>query len=109
MNFLTGAFLFALLAAAGPTLIHLLNRRRHRTVEWAAMDFLREAIRRNKRLVELRDLLLLALRTAAVVLFVFAMAQPFWVSEGTGSYDGQPVHAVLVMDNSLSMGYTQLD
>ena len=27
------------IAAAGPVLIHLLNRRRFKTVTWAAMDF----------------------------------------------------------------------
>jgi hypothetical protein len=108
MSFLAGGFLVALVAAVGPLVIHFLNRRRHRTVEWAAMDFLREAIRRNKRLVEFRDLLLLALRTLAVILFVLAMARPYWVSDDD-RYEGQPVHAVLVVDNSLSMGYTQLD
>lgn len=109
MSFLTGSFLFAMVAAAGPALIHLLNRRRHRTVQWAAMDFLREAVRRNKKLIELRDILLLLLRTLAVALFVLAMAQPFWVSDGGGAYQGEPVHAVIVIDNSLSMGYEQLD
>ena len=165
MNFLTGAFLFAMVAAAGPTLIHLLNRRRHRTVHWAAMDFLREAIRRNKRIMELRDIVLLLLRTLAITLFVLAMAQPFVQSNGlwwtvvagfvvamvgvgsmifgsiaqrksgivtgtallaigiglfllaivqhdetvTASYSGEPVHAVIVVDNSLSMGYAELD
>ncbi len=108
MSFLAGGFLVAMVAALGPLVIHFLNRRRHRTVQWAAMDFLREAIRRNKRLVEFRDLLLLALRTLAVILFVLAMSRPYWVSDGE-RYEGQPVHAVLVVDNSLSMGYTQLD
>ncbi|MFP6658510.1 MAG: BatA domain-containing protein, partial [Pirellulales bacterium] len=70
MSFLATGFLVALVAAAGPLIIHLLNRRRHHTVQWAAMDFLREAIRRNKRIVEFRDVMLLLLRTAAVVLFV---------------------------------------
>ena len=110
MSFLSAPFLMALAAAAGPLLIHLINRRRHRTLEWAAMDFLREAIQRNRRLVELRDMVLLALRTLAVVFFVLALAQPRWSSEQRGANaTGEPVHAVLVMDNSLSMGYTQLD
>ena len=81
MSFLSTTFLFALAAAAGPILIHLLNRRRHRTVQWAAMDFLREAVRRNRRILEVRDLLLLLLRTLAVILFVLAMAQPYFESE----------------------------
>ena len=49
MSFVSAAFLSALIAVAGPLIIHLLNRRRFRTVEWAAMDFLRSAIRRSKR------------------------------------------------------------
>ena len=56
-------------AAAGPVLIHLLNRRRFKTVNWAAMDFLREALERNRKVLHLRDILLLALRVLAVVLF----------------------------------------
>ena len=37
-----------LAAAAGPVLIHLLNRRIFRQVDWAAMEFLLEASRRSK-------------------------------------------------------------
>ena len=43
--------LAALVAAAGPVLIHLLNRRRFRVVQWAAMDFLRQAVRRSRRIL----------------------------------------------------------
>jgi len=98
-----------LVAAAGPILIHLLNRRRPRVVEWAAMDFLREAIVRSYRIMQLRDLLLLALRTLSIVGFGVAMARPFLGSSATAVDSGQPVHAVLLVDNSLSMGYEKLD
>jgi hypothetical protein len=67
-----------LAAAAGPVIIHLLNRQRYRVVEWAAMDFLRQAVRRNRRIMRIRDLLLLALRTVVVVLFGLAMARPYF-------------------------------
>ena len=60
-----------LVAAAGPVIIHLLNRRRFRVVNWAAMDFLLEALQRNRRILQLRDLLLLAC-TACVLLFGLA-------------------------------------
>jgi hypothetical protein len=109
MTWVSPIFLGALVAAAGPLIIHLLNKRRHRVIEWAAMDFLREALHRNKRMMEIRDLLLLLLRTLAVILFILAMAQPYFVSDDTGAYKGGPVHAVIVVDNSLSMGYLQLD
>ncbi len=97
-----------LVAAAGPIAIHLLNRRRYRVVEWAAMDFLRQAVRRSRRILQLRDLLLLALRTACMLLFGLAMARPYFEASSTAIDPDQPVHTVLVLDNSLSMSYDQL-
>jgi len=98
-----------LAAAAGPIVIHLLNRRRFQVVEWAAMDFLRRAIRRSHRLLRLRDLLLLALRTACVLLFGLAMARPYLQQTSAVVDPDQPVHTVLIVDNSLSMSYQQLN
>src|SRR6478736_5802807 len=49
-------------AVALPVLIHLLNRRRFQVVEWAAMDFLLEADRTNRRRIRLQHVLLLILR-----------------------------------------------
>lgn len=73
-------FWAGLVAATGPTIIHLLNRRRFRTVEWAAMDFLREAMQRNRRIMQLRDLILLVLRTFAVLLIGLALARPIYTN-----------------------------
>ena len=98
-----------LAAAAGPVIIHLLNRRRYRVVEWAAMDFLREALQRNKRMLHLRDLLLLLLRTVCVLLFGLALARPYWSHQAGSTGQRGPVHAVLIVDNSQSMGYQRLD
>ena len=73
------------LAAAGPVLIHLLNRRRFKTVNWAAMDFLREALERNRKILHIRDLLLLALRMLAVVLVGLALARPYFKGAASGA------------------------
>ncbi|MEE8452433.1 MAG: BatA domain-containing protein, partial [Thermoguttaceae bacterium] len=97
--------LAGLVAAAGPVLIHLLNRRRFKVVPWAAMDFLQEAIVHSRRILQLRDLLLLAIRTLCIVAFGAALAQPFFSGFVSTGSDARPVHAVLLMDNSLSMGY----
>ena len=67
-----------------PIIIHLVNRMRHRTVHWAAMDFLREAMQRNRKILQIRDLLLLLLRTAAVLLFGLALARPFFSRPALG-------------------------
>lgn len=96
------------LAALGPVLIHLLNRRRYRTVQWAAMDFLREAMQRNRRVLQIRDLLLMAMRSLALFLFGLALSQPFFSSTQTEFDERQPLHAILVVDNSLSMAYETL-
>ena len=110
-SFLPGYAIFALagaVAAIGPIVIHLLNRRRFRVISWAAMDFLREAVKRNRRILKLRDILLLILRTAAVLLFGLALARPYFASAGGGQVNpGQSVHAILLVDNSMSMGYRQ--
>jgi hypothetical protein len=73
------------------------------------MDLLREAIVRNRRMLQLRDLLLLALRTLCVLLFALALARPRQVITGGADDPNQPVHAVLIVDNSLSMGYQRLN
>ena len=109
MSFLSGIFLTALVAAGGPLIIHLLNRRRRRTIYWGPMLFLREVIKRSRRILQLRDVMLLALRTFIVVLFVLAMSRPYWSTGADAGGSTQPMHAVIVIDNSLSMGYAEIN
>jgi hypothetical protein len=95
-------------AAAAPILIHLFNKARFREIDWGAMEFLLEAAKRSRSLLRFRDLWLLVLRTAAVVLFGLAVARPF-LRFGAGVSAGRgPIHAILVVDNSLSMGRERL-
>lgn len=110
-SFAVWSFVLAGIAFAfGPIIIHLLNRRRYRVVQWAAMDFLKEALQRNRRILHLRDIILLVMRTLAVLLFGLALAQPFFTRGCSQAVDErQPLHAVVVIDNSLSMGYEGLD
>ena len=65
---------------AAPVLIHLINLLRHRRVRWAAMELLVASQKKYKTRILLRQLLLLALRTAAVAGIVLALAQPRWQS-----------------------------
>jgi hypothetical protein len=95
-------------AAAAPIIIHLFNKARFREIDWGAMDFLLEAAKRSRSLLRFRDLWLLVLRTAAVVLFGLAVARPF-LRLGAGATAGRgPIHAILVVDNSMSMGRERL-
>lgn len=106
-GFVAPAFAVAgLLLASIPIIIHLLNRRRFKVVEWAAMSFLLAALKRNRRRMQLEQWLLLATRCVLVVLLGLALARPV-SCEQTGLAAGamrSGLH-VLVIDNSYSMAY----
>jgi hypothetical protein len=89
--------------AAVPLFIHLINLLRHRRVPFAAIEFLLASQRKYRTRVLLRQLILLALRTAAVVGLVLMLAQPRWRT-ALGSFfgGGRAVH-VVVLDDSASM------
>ncbi len=108
LGFANPALLAGLAAASIPIIIHLLNRRKFREMSWAAMQFLMAAIRKNQRRVRIEQWLLLAVRTLLVMLVVAAMAKPFLESFGN-VIAGRRTHRVLVLDGSLSMGYTSAD
>jgi hypothetical protein len=102
-------------AVSIPVIIHLLNRKRFRVVEWAAMRFLLSAQKKNARRMRLEQLILLAVRCLIVLLLVLAMSSvtPWaeamwrWVNPagGKGILTGSTrTHKILVLDGSFSMG-----
>jgi hypothetical protein len=105
LEFANPGLLAGLAGASIPVIIHLLNRRKFREMSWAAMQFLLAAIRKNQRRVRIEQWLLLAVRTLLILLIVSAMAKPFLEAFGN-VIAGQRTHRVLVLDASLSMGYT---
>jgi hypothetical protein len=90
---------------ASPILIHLLARRRFRKVRWAAMDFLLEAQRRNRRRIRLEQYILLALRCLAVLLLALMIARPFirHASLGSALGIGPRTERIILLDDSYSM------
>jgi hypothetical protein len=98
-----------LVAAAAPILIHLWNKRRYREVSWAAVEYLLNAMRKNSRRMRIEQLVLLAVRTAIIVLLVLAVAQPFLEQYGMPFVAGQRTLKILVVDGSYSMGYKPTD
>jgi hypothetical protein len=103
------AMLGWLLAAAAPLIIHLLNRRRHREMEWAAMRFLLAAVRKHSRRIRIEQWMLLAVRMLIVVLVALAVADPYLTRAGLQFVSGQRTHKVLVIDASYSMAYGPAD
>src|SRR5688572_11888513 len=62
--------------ASIPIIIHLLNRRRFKTVQWAAMEYLLQALRKNRRRIKFEQIVLLATRCALLGLLGLALARP---------------------------------
>ena len=91
---------------AAPILIHLLNRRRFKTVRWAAMDYLLAAMKKNRRRLKFEQWLLLAVRCALLALLGLALARPVGCTDGAMAGLGQRVGlSILIIDNSYSMNY----
>ncbi|MDX1945124.1 MAG: VWA domain-containing protein [Pirellulaceae bacterium] len=95
------------LAATLPILIHLWSRRRFREESWAAMEFLLAAMRKNAKRIQLEQWLLLAVRTAILLLLALALADPqlSLLSALAGAASGGQTHVVLVIDSSFSMDF----
>src|SRR5688500_16548798 len=98
--FLSPLFLAGVAAAAIPIAIHLFFRRTEPVIDFAAMRYLRQAPVEHSRRRRLREMLLLALRVAALCLLAFAFARPFFRQSAAAL--SAPVTMVLV-DQSGSM------
>jgi hypothetical protein len=106
LTFLNPAYLGALLLGALPIIIHLIRRRKVRVIPWAAYEFLLQSKRRNRRRLRLEQLLLLILRILIVCLAVLAFCRPLMRTLGLPMVAADArVHALIVLDNSFSMGY----
>ncbi|HJS07427.1 MAG TPA: BatA domain-containing protein, partial [Pirellulales bacterium] len=96
-------------AALLPILIHLWSRRKFREESWAAMEFLLAAMRKNARRIQLEQWLLLAVRTAILLVLALALADPqlLLLAGWTGGARGGQTHVLLVIDGSYSMDVRQ--
>ena len=113
MTILASMFVSPWFAVAGaalasiPIIIHILNRRRFKVVRWAAMEYLLQAMRKNRRRLKFEQWLLLAMRCLLIFLMGLALARPLGCDNSTiAALGGQrtALH-VLVIDNSYSMAY----
>ena len=103
MSFLNLTFLWGLVAAALPIVIHLFTRRRPREVPFPSLEFLSEVNQSEIRRLRLKQWLLLALRTLAIAALAIAMARP--ALKGTaGPRGGAATTVVILVDRSGSMG-----
>ncbi|HEX9652094.1 MAG TPA: BatA and WFA domain-containing protein [bacterium] len=106
LSFLNTLFLWGLAATAIPVIIHLIKRSRAIKLPFAAMRFLVLDPNQRIRSQKLKQLLLLLMRIAALVLMALAFARPFFENAQSKTiWSSGPKAAVILVDNSFSMGY----
>lgn len=104
MVFLNPAVLFGLLAASIPVIIHLLNLRKLKRVEFSTLAFLKELQKTKIRRIKLKQWILLALRTLIILLLVAAFARPTIKSVAIGgTTSAAKTSAVIILDDTYSM------
>jgi len=100
LSFLAPLFLAGAAAAAIPVVLHLLKREPEARVQFAAVKLLKKAPVEHTQRRHLRELILLALRIAALVLLALAFARPFFASGAASASTGI---VVVALDTSFSM------
>ncbi len=95
-------------AVSAPILIHLLARRRFKRIRWAAIQFLIDAERRNRRRIRMEDVILLLLRCLALLLIAMLIARPFFAPKGLAALLGgsERTERIIILDDSYSMAYS---
>lgn len=93
-------FSAAACAISIPIIVHLLMRRRRKPMEWAAMRFLQEALRRTRRRRLIEKWVLLAARCLVIALIAVALGRPLLGTAATSVVAGRTIY--IVFDNSIA-------
>jgi len=104
MTFLNPLVLFGLIAASIPIIIHLLNLRKLKVIEFSSLQFLKEMQKNKMRKIRIKQILLLILRTLAIIFLVLSFSRPTIRNinlAGLGSEVKNTI--ILVIDDTPSM------
>jgi hypothetical protein len=105
VSFLGWTFLFGAAAVIGPIVAHMLAKPRFRRVPFTMLQFMRTGRHESHSRRNIRDLLVLLLRCAIIVLIAVLFARPMLKVEAAPP-PHQSVH-FLALDDSASMAYTE--
>lgn len=104
MTFGNPLFLWGMLAALIPVLVHLFDRRRPRPHPFAALAFVLRSQKRTASRLKLRRLILYTLRTLILLAIPLALARPQWQGPTQAATAVKSLAATaLILDTSLSM------
>ncbi len=104
MTFLNPFALIGLITAAIPLILHLLNLRKLRKIEFSTLTFLKELQQTKIRRLKLKQLLLLIIRTLMIIFIVLTFSRPALqgtILGGIGSHAYSTI--IIILDDSFSM------
>jgi len=102
MSFIAPILLGGIAALSLPLIIHILNKRRYKEVQWGAMHLLAPVVKKNNKRLNLEQLLLLLIRIAIPVILALCLARP--VLDSLKVYDeNAKTSTVFLLDDSFSM------
>lgn len=103
MSFFAPWMLLGLFAAAIPAILHLVRKRSADRVAWGAWMFLADTLVKKRRKLLIEDMVLMAIRTLAIVFASLAFARPFLPEVDFFGGRGTDKDVALVFDVSASM------
>jgi len=102
MTFLNPAILFGLIATSIPIILHFLNLRKLKKVEFSTLIFLKQLQKTKIRRIKIKQWLLLLLRVLIITFIVLAFARPTIKNISFTSKSANTT-AVIIIDNTFSM------
>ncbi len=103
MNFLNPAVLIGLIAAAIPLILHLINLRKLKNVEFSSLKFIKELQKTKIKKLKIKQWLLLIIRTLIIIFIVMAFARPIADTKLPYFASYSKSSTVILVDNSFSM------
>ena len=103
MTFLNPLVLLGLTAAAIPVILHLLNLRKLKTVDFSTLRFIKELQKTSIRNLKTQQIILLILRTLIVICCVLAFSRPTIESSIPVIGSHAKTSIIVILDNTLSM------
>jgi|GEM_PF-5314658 len=113
--FTQSSFLWGITGALIPLIIHILHKQRIKTVNFPSLYFIKLSFEKRMNTFRLKEIILLIVRMLLIALIAACMARPVqkFAQDTTSS---MPAHAlsssrnvrtaaVIILDNSVSMGY----
>ncbi len=100
MQFLQPAMLWALILVVIPIIVHLFNFRKHKSVYFPTVFFLKEIKEETQKQSKIKHWIVLTSRILALTALIFAFAQP--IIPGKEQIQGKKIISIYI-DNSFSM------